>query len=132
MKKLERLDKYVILPNVGFYGGLIFDGEDIDLCDDHDQEEGYEVHIKQRIENGTLYTDLKRAYTRKAGLKVAEDSHLEVELEKGQLLVYVQGTGFTIPELGMCKVEDAIEQYELLRGGCNESIRNEKENTGSD
>ena len=117
MKTLEHLDKYVILPNVGFYGGFIFDGGDINLCDDRDQEEGYNVHIKQRIEGGVLYTDLKREYTRKNDLKVAEDSHLEVELEEGQLLVYVQGTGFTIPELGMCKVEDAITQYELLRGG---------------
>lgn len=117
MKKLERLDKYVILPNLGFYGGLIFDGEDIDLCDDHDKEEGYEVHIKQRIENGVLYTDLKREYTRKGDLKVTEESSLKVDIEEGQLLVYVQGTGFTIPELGMCKVEEAIKQFELLRGG---------------
>lgn len=115
MKQLESLDKYVILPNVGFYGGFVYDGEDIDLCDDHDKEEGYEISIRQKIVNGVLYTDLESTHTRSNDLKVVESSHLEVEIEKGQLLVYVQGTGFTIPEYGMCKVDEAIAQYELLK-----------------
>ena len=34
MKKLEKLEKYVIIPNTRFYGGYVFDGEDINLCDD--------------------------------------------------------------------------------------------------
>lgn len=115
MKKLEHLDKYVTLPNVGFYGGLTYDGEDIELCDDHDKEEEYEVSIRQKIVGDVLYTDLKRAYTRENGKAVIESSHLEVEIEKGQLLVYVEGTGFVIPEYGLCKVDEAISQYELLK-----------------
>lgn len=116
MKTLNNLEKYVILPNVGFYGGYVFDGEDIFLCEDHDTDEGYDFKVTQKIENGTLITDLERTYTRKNGMTVTESSHQEVELEEGQLLVYVEGTGFTISEYRMCKINEAIEQYELLKG----------------
>ena len=115
MKKLEKLDKYVILPNVGFYGGFVYDGQDIDLCDDHDTDEGYDFKVKQRIEGGMLITDLERSYTRKNGHMVREKSHLEVEIAAGQLLVYVEGTGFTISEYRMCQIDEAIKQYELLK-----------------
>ena len=50
MKKLEALTKYVIIPNVRFYGGFIYDGEDIFLCDDTDEDEDYYIHIKQKYQ----------------------------------------------------------------------------------
>lgn len=114
MKKLEKLDKYAVVPNVGFWGGFVYDGEDIDLCDDHDTDDGYDFTVKQKITGDILVTDITREYTRKNGKKVSERSHQEVGLEVGQLLVYVQGVGFTIPEYRMCTVDQAIEQYRLL------------------
>lgn len=114
MKKLKSLQKYVIVPNVGFYGGFKYDGEDIFLCDDHDVDVGYDFKVKQRIENDVLITDTERTYERENGKKVTEKTHQEVEIEKGQLLVYVEGLGFTIPEYKMCLVDEAIEQYKLL------------------
>ena len=115
MKKLESLEKYVIVPNVGFYGGFRYDGQDIELCDDHDTDENYDFRVKQKIEGGVLITDLTREYLLKNGKKVTESSHLEVEIAEGQLLVYVQGTGFTISEYKMCLIDEAIGQYELLK-----------------
>ena len=116
MKKIKKLEKYVITPNVGFYGGYVHTGEDIFLCDDHDTDEGYTFDVKQTIKGDVLITDLKRTYTRKNGKEVTENSHQEVGIEKGQLLVYVQGMGFTIPEYTMCEVKEAISLYELLEG----------------
>ena len=116
MKQLEKLEKYVIVPNVGFYGGFVYEGEDIFLCEDHDTDEGYDFRVTQIIRDDVLVTDIERTYERKNGKKVSEISHMEVEIEKGQLLVYVEGTGFTIPEYKMCKVDEAIGQYELLKG----------------
>lgn len=115
MKNLEKLDKYVILPNVNFYGGFVYDGQDMALCDDHDTDEGYDFKVKQRIEKDVLITDIECSHTRKNGKLVKEKSHLEVEIEAGQLLVYVQGTGFTLPEYRMCMIDEAIGQYELLK-----------------
>lgn len=116
MKQLDSLEKYVVVPNVGFYGGFEYDGEDIMLCDDHDTDEGYDFKVAQKIVGDVLITDIERSYLRKNGKKVTEQSHQEVEIEKGQLLVYVQGVGFTIPEYRMCRVDAAIEQYRLLKG----------------
>lgn len=114
MKKIDKLDKYVIVPNVRFYGGFIYDGEDIFLCDDHDIDEDYDFKVKQEIKNNVLITDLTREYKVKER-KVKEISHLEVDIEKGQLLVYVEGTGYTISEYKMCTVDEAINQYSLLK-----------------
>ena len=116
MKQLENLEKYVIVPNVGFYGGFVYDGEDIFLCDDRDTDEGYDFHVLQSIANDMLITDIEKEYVRSNGKKVKETAHQEVEIEKGQLLVYVEGTGFTISEYRMCLVDDAIKQYEMLKG----------------
>lgn len=126
------LDKYVVMPNVGFYGGFVYDGEDIFLCDDHDTDEGYDCTVRQEIRNGVMITDLAREYTTRNDKKVKETSHLEVEIEKGQLLVYVEGTGYTIPEYRMCKVDEAISLYDILRGDQNDVGRDEAEGTGSD
>lgn len=116
MKQLENLDKYVIVPNVNFYGGFKYDGEDIMLCDDHDTDEGYDFKVTQKIVDDVLITDIERTVLRPNGKKVTERSHLEVEIEKDQLLVYVQGAGFTLPEYRMCLVDAAIDQYKLLKG----------------
>lgn len=115
MKRLESLRKYVIVPNIGFYGGFLYDGEDIFLCEDHDTDDGYDFKVTQKIENDVLVTDMERTYERKNGKKVTEQSHQEVEVEKNQLLVYVQGQGFCIPEYRMCEIDEAIEQYNLLK-----------------
>lgn len=116
MKKIKKLEKYLITPNLGFYGGFVFDGEDIELCDDIDCEEGYKVHVKQKIVDSVLITDLEREYERNNGLKVKEKSYMEVELEEGQLLVYVQGTGFVIPEYNLCTVDEAINLINIIKG----------------
>ena len=115
MKQLEKLEKYVIVPNVGFYGGFIYDGEDIVLCDDHDIDQGQDFKVKQRIENNVLITDSERTYERDNGKKVSEKIHQEVEIEKGQLLVYVEGLGFTISEHKMCLIDEAVELYNILK-----------------
>ena len=116
MKQIDKLDKYVVAPNVGFYGGYRYIGEDVILCNDHDEDAGQDFMVKQRIENGVLITDLERIYERQNGKKVSENSHQEVELEENQLLVYVEGTGFVIPEYKMCLIEEAVEQYNILKG----------------
>ena len=130
MKKIKKLDKYVIVPNVGFYGGFIYDGEDIFLCNDHDEDENYDFTVKQRIKDNILYTDITREYTiPKINRRVKEKSHLEVTLEKNQLLIYIEGTGYTIPEYKMCDVETAINQYKLLRGDNNDTQRDERKDS---
>lgn len=116
MKELKELGKYVIAPNVSFYGGLEYDGEDIKLCDDHDIDEGYDFHVKQIIKDDILITDIERIVTLRNGKTVKENSHMELELEKGQLLVYVEGTGFTLPQTKLVKVDEAIGHLKLLEG----------------
>ena len=101
IKKLEKLDKYVITPDVRFHGGYVFDGEDIDLCDDTFEdygkiklEDGTEkeiktvcINVKQKIVDSILITDLTSERITITGRKVSEISHMEFELEKGELLI---------------------------------------------
>ena len=115
MRNLENLEKYVVLPNVDFYGGWKYDGEDIFLCDDCEETEGRGVRITQRIENGKLISHTRKHYILRNGKKVTEDVYKETELDEGQLLVYVAEKGFVIPEYLMCPIDEAIEQYNLLK-----------------
>ena len=115
MRKLEGLEKYVVLPNVDFYGGYKYDGEDIFLCDDCDESEERGIRITQRIESGKLISHIRKHYILRNGKKVTEDVYKETELDEGQLLVYVAEKGFVIPEYLMSTIDEAIEQYNLLK-----------------
>ena len=130
MKKLEKLEKYVITPNVNFYGGFIYDGEDIFLCDDKVEEENFKVTIKQVIENNILKTDGTKEYKTNKDKRVKESWHQEVEIDKGQLLIYVEDVGFTISEYKMVTIDGAKEIYDLLKGDRKDDSKgNEGENS---
>lgn len=132
MKKIKKLDKYVIKPNLAFYGGYKFSGENIELCDDFDEiknEEGVQIYtenIKQYIENNVLYTKIEIMRILKNGKKVLQNESQEIEIEKGQLLVYVQHRGFVISEYQMLTIDDAQKLYECLRGDQNDTEGNEE------
>ena len=130
MKQLEKLEKYVITPNVRFYGGFKYDGEDIFLCDDKIDEKNFKVTIKQVIKNNVLITDGTKEYMTNKEKHVKESWHQEVEIDKGQLLIYVEDVGFTISEYKMTTIEEAQEIYEILKGD-NEDVSkgNEGENS---
>ena len=115
MRTLENLEKYVVLPNVDFYGGWKYDGEDIFLCDDCEESEERGIRITQRIESGKLISHIRKHYILRNGKKVTEDVYKETELDEGQLLVYVAEKGFVLPEYVMAPIEEAISQYELLK-----------------
>lgn len=129
MKKLESLEKYVITPDVRFHGGYVFDGEDIDLCDDTYEDYGKikkddgteedikvtEINVKQKIIDSVLITDLTSERITATGRKIKEISHMEFELTKGELLIYIEEQGFVVPKYKMLKIDEAIERLELLK-----------------
>ena len=115
MRKLEELEKVVIQPSVDFYGGFKYDGEDIFLCDDFEETEERSIRITQSIRKGKLISHITKQYKLRNEKKVVEEVHKETELDEGQLLVYVKDKGFVIPEYMMCSVDEAIEQYKLLK-----------------
>lgn len=115
LRELDNLEKYVITPNVNFYGGYIHDGEDINLCDDETKEEDYYIRIKQEIKNNVLITDGKKEYKMKNDKSVKETWHQEVEINKDQLLIYLVGQGFVLPEYKMITIDKAQELYEILK-----------------
>lgn len=126
-KKLESLTKYFIHPDTHFYGGYIYDGDNIELCDDNDSmyneegKENFKINVKQRIEDGILYTDINSSRIYKNGMKQNDTIHQELELKKGQLLVYVQHQGFVISEYKMVTVEEAKKIYDILGGNKNDT-----------
>ena len=116
IKKLESVEKYVITPNVRFYGGYVYNGEDIELCNDKDEEEeGYKIHIQDKIIDGHLIKQVEQEYTMSNGKKVKQKEYQDIELEENQLLIYVEGQGFVISEYKMLTIDEAIEKYKLLK-----------------
>lgn len=127
LKKIEKLTKYFIHPNTHFYGGYIYDGTDIELCNDSDSmndekgKENFRINVKQRIEDGILYTDISSIKIYKNGMKQNDTIHQELELKKGQLLVYVEHQGFVISEYKMVTVDEAKRIYDILGGNKNDT-----------
>lgn len=128
-KKLEKLEKYVIIPNVKFYGGFIYKGEDMFLCDDTEEDEESYLHIIQRIENNFLITDGERYYKRMNGKSVKDSWHQEVELEVGKKLIYIEGQGFALSEYKMVTIDEAKSIYDLLKGENYDSKGNERKDS---
>lgn len=127
LKKLDKLTKYVIYPNTRFYGGYTYDGKDIELCDDSDSiknekgKEVFKINVKQKILNGVLYTDINSTKTYKDNTKQFDTIHQELQLKKGQLLVYVEHQGFVISEYKMVTIERAKRIYDILGGNKNDT-----------
>lgn len=127
LKKLDKLTKYVIYPNTRFYGGYTYDGRDIELCDDSDSiknekgKEVFKINVKQKILNGILYTDINSTKTYKDDTKQFDTIHQELQLKKGQLLVYVEHQGFVISEYKMVTIDRAKRIYDILGGNKNDT-----------
>lgn len=134
MKKLEKLEKRVIYPDVQFYGAYIHTGEDIYLCDDVEEDEDTKVRIECYIKENVLYTNIDRYYKTMKGRVVKEEIHQSISINKDEALVYVQGSGFVVPEYNMITITEAIELYKILENGGNEdeSIGDAKESIEAD
>lgn len=124
MRKLENLEKRVIYPNVNFYGTYKHDGQDIYLCNDVDEdynEDGTKVENRIEVEcyiiKNVLYTNLKREYIIRGNQRVTEESKQSVEIKEDELLIYLKGQGFIIPEYNMIPIPEAIDLYKLLING---------------
>lgn len=115
MKKLEKLEKYVRVPDVNFFGAYFYDGEDIELhnsMEEFDDENGHvRLTIVDTIENGIfkkykLIEDLKEHAT--------EEVKKEYPLKKGDMLIYVQYEGFGKTHTKLVSLDDAINTLKQL------------------
>ena len=110
MKQLEKLDKYVRVPDVNFYGAYFYDGEDIELHNETEDFEDTVLTIIDTIEDGVFKKYKKLEVKSK---KLVEESTVTYPLEKGQMLVYVENMGFTEVK-GLVSLEDAINRLKML------------------
>jgi hypothetical protein len=125
MKTLEKLEKYVRVPDTQFFGTYFYDGEDILLHDEveefkDDKNENIEIRltIKDVIENGIfkkykLIEDLKN--------NAIEEIKREFPVNKGDMLIFVMNEGFTKTHSNLISIDDAIGRYKLLRSDLNDS-----------
>lgn len=110
MKQLDKLDKYVRVPDVNFYGAYFYDGEDIELHNETEDFDDTILTIIDTIENG-IFKKYKRLEVKSK--KLVEESTVTYPLEKGQMLVYVENMGFTEVK-GLVSLEDAINRLKML------------------
>lgn len=134
MKKLESLEKYVLVPNTQFYGTYFYDGEDIEL---HNEVEEYKndetgepevrLTIIDKIEDGIfkkykLIEDLKNGGT--------EETKREFPIKEGEMLIFVMNEGFTKTHSKLIPIDEAIKLFDILRSGDdNDTNGDEKKNS---
>lgn len=137
MKKLEKLEKYVLVPNTQFFGTYFYDGEDIELHNESEEfkdEKGkpeVRLTIIDTIENG-VFKKYKLVEDLKNGGK--EETKREFPVKEGDMLIFVMNEGFTKTHSKLIPIEEAISLYNLLintRSDDNDTEGNEAENTST-
>ena len=117
MKKLDKLEKYVRVPDTQFYGAYFYDGEDILLHDEveefNDEKGNLEsrLTIKDTIENGVfkkykLFEDIKN--------NAKEETKREFAVKEGDMLIFVMYEGFTKTHTPLITIDSAIDRLKML------------------
>ena len=110
MEKLEKLEKYVKVPDTNFYGAYFYDGVDRELHNETIYDDGYTLTITDIVENGIFKKH--KVLTDEKGLK--EEEFIEYPLKENEMLIFVQNIGFTKTTSPMVTIDRAIELYKLL------------------
>ena len=110
MEKLEKLEKYVRIPDVSFYGTYIYDGVDRELHNEKVTEGDYTLEIIDIVENGIFKKH--KTLTNDKGLK--EEEILEYPLKENDTLSFVENMGFTKVN-GLIPLDKAIDKLKLLK-----------------
>ena len=117
MTKLDKLEKYVRVPDTQFYGAYFYDGEDILLHDEveefNDEKGNLEsrLTIKDTIENGVfkkykLFEDIKN--------NAKEETKREFAVKEGDMLIFVMYEGFTKTHTPLITINSAIDRLKML------------------
>lgn len=137
MKKLEKLEKYVLVPNTQFFGTYFYDGEDIELHNESEEfkdEKGkpeVRLTIIDTIENG-VFKKYKLVEDLQNGGR--EETKREFPVKEGDMLIFVMNEGFTKTHSKLVTIDEAIDLYKLLintRSDDNDTEGNETENTST-
>ena len=135
MKVLDKLEKYVKVPDTQFFGAYFYDGEDIllhdeveEFKDDENKEVEIRLTIRDMIENGVfkkykLVEDLKS--------NAREETHREFPVKEGDMLIFVMNEGFAKTHSPLVTIDEAIDRYKVLRSDDNDTKRNEVEDIKS-
>lgn len=117
MRSIGNLKRYVIKPSLKTLAVLEVTGEQHgEIANETKKdEEGNTFKVIQTIEGFVITTKVTTIYKLKDGTKMNEKSTLKMEVNKGQKLVYIDNKGFVLPELNICTVEEAIEDYSVLK-----------------
>ena len=135
MKVLDKLEKYVRVPDTQFFGAYFYDGEDIllhdeveEFKDDENKEIEIRLTIRDVIENG-VFKKYKLVEDLKDNAK--EETRREFPIKKGEMLIFVMNEGFAKTHSPLVTIDEAINRYSVLRSDDNDTKRNEDEGTKS-
>ena len=129
MKVLEKLEKYVKVPDTQFFGAYFYDGEDIllhdeveEFKDDENKEVEIRLTISDKIENGMfkkykLVEDIKN--------NAREETYREYPVKKGEMLIFVMNEGFSKTHSMLVTIDEAIDRYKVLRSDNDDTKGNE-------
>lgn len=133
MKVLDKLEKYVRVPDTQFFGAYFYDGEDIllhdeveEFKDDDNKEVEIRLTISDKIEDGMfkkykLVEDLKN--------NAREETYREYPVKEGDMLIFVMNEGFSKTHSTLITIDEAIDRYKVLRSDFNDTNGDEGQDT---
>ena len=133
MKVLDKLEKYVRVPDTQFFGAYFYDGEDIllhdeveEFKDDENKELEIRLTIRDTIENG-MFKKYKLVEDLKNNAK--EETYREYPVKEGDMLIFVMNEGFSKTHSALITIDEAIDRYKVLRSDYNDTNGDERQDT---
>ena len=129
MKVLDKLEKYVKVPDTQFFGAYFYDGEDILLHEEVEEfkdDENKEVEIRLTIRD-VIINGMFKKYKLVEDLKnnAREETNREFPVKEGDMLIFVMNEGFTKTHTPLVTIDEAIDRYKVLRSDDNDTKGNE-------
>lgn len=111
------MKQYVIKPSLQFYVVYEINGEDVkELTNEFEKDEkGNSVKIIQNIDKDTLTTKQITKYKLSNGIEIKNEDKQTMKMPIGTKLVYVKGNGYVLPERNICTIDEAIEDFGVLK-----------------
>lgn len=112
MKSIEKVRRYIVYPDLTAGGGIKIEK---DTYFETQTENG---KVKQRFENGILYTDMTKEYTmsyKDETIEIKEHITKEEKFPVGAIIIWNEKEGYFLPKYLVCEPQQAIADLELLK-----------------
>lgn len=114
-KQQKKLERYFMQPNWTPVLGLTVTSETDVEDEEHKEDETTVIDVKQKIKGTKFITEKTMTTTLESGVKMKEISSVELDLNEGTRLVWLEGKGYILTNEPFKTMQEISEDIENLK-----------------